>query len=323
MENRSNPCFLVADVGGTNTRVALFNGMEVMTASVRRYRNADFPSLEAVLHQYMSDEGGAAPRAVCIDIAGPVQGDTGQLTNRNWHISEAGVAEATGAPKVALLNDLQAQGYALPHVASENLLMVRQGVDASENAPSLVVNLGTGFNATPVLSAPSGPVVAISESGHATMPVRTQQDMRLIAFVEAFHGFAAIDDILSGRGLEHVYAFLAGEAGAPGTKTSSEIIEGCAGGTDALCVETVRYFTELTALVVGNLALIHLPFGGIYMVGGLSSALAPYLADFGFNAAFKDKGRFASFMDAFSIYILQDDYAALKGNAAYLNKILD
>jgi glucokinase len=53
-------------------------------------------------------------------------------------------------------------------------------------------------------------------------------------------------------------------------------------------------------------------------VGGLSSAVAPFAEDAGFEAAFRDKGRFSDFMDDFGIYVVQDDYAALKGMAAYL-----
>ena len=71
-------------------------------------------------------------------------------------------------------------------------------------------------------------------------------------------------------------------------------------------------------MVMGNLALVQLPFGGVYLVGGLSSAIAPFMEQAGFHDAFRDKGRFAAFMDDFAVYVVQDDYAALKGMAAHL-----
>jgi glucokinase len=240
------------------------------------------------------------------------------LTNRDWHIDEALVAQASGAQTVAVLNDLQAQGHALDHVDDADLKLVKPGAPAPENAAKLVVNLGTGFNASPVFMTSAGPYVATSESGHANMPVRDTRDMRLCEFVERQHGFAAIDDILSGRGLERVYAFLSHELGEKWTARSASIIEGCGARTDAVAVEAVEYFIRLSAMVMGNLALIQLPFGGIYLVGGLSSAIAPFMAQAGFHDAFRDKGRFAGFMDDFAVYVVQDDYAALKGMAAYL-----
>ena len=39
---------LVADIGGTNTRVALAEGADVHLETVRRYRNADHPELAGV-----------------------------------------------------------------------------------------------------------------------------------------------------------------------------------------------------------------------------------------------------------------------------------
>ncbi|WP_227269701.1 glucokinase [Roseobacter weihaiensis] len=322
MAHATPPVFLVADIGGTNTRVALSDGENVLSGTIRRYRNAEHPGLEVVLKQYLAAEGDIVPRAACIAVAGPVRDGKGHLTNLDWDMDEAGLAKSIGAGHVAMLNDLQAQGYALDHVSDADMMLVRQGSDGPDGAPRLVVNLGTGFNASPVFVAPSGPFVATSESGHATMPVRTEQDMRLCGFVARQHGFAAIDDILSGRGLAHIYAFLSHEAGKNDTLTSAAIMEGCASRADPLAVETVAYFTRLTAMVMGNLALVQLPFGGIYMVGGLSSAIAPYMAEFGFDTAFRDKGRFADFMDDFSIYVLQDDYAALKGTAAYLHGLV-
>jgi glucokinase len=70
--------------------------------------------------------------------------------------------------------------------------------------------------------------------------------------------------------------------------------------------------------VAGNLALIQLPFGGVYLVGGVSQAFAPYLGDYGFVEAFRDKGRFAGFMSNFGVGVIEDDYAALTGCAAHL-----
>lgn len=318
MAQPSNSCFLVADIGGTNTRVALSDGGKVRTSTIRRYRNADNAGLEPILQEYLAGQDHVVPDAACVAIAGPVRDGKGRLTNRDWQMDEASIAEATGAPHVALLNDLQAQGYALDHVADKDLIKVKDGPDAPEGSAKLVVNFGTGFNASPVFNTPAGPFVATSESGHANMPTRNAQDLRLCAFVEKQHGFAAIDDILSGRGLERVYAFLSFEAGENKTLDSAGVMAGCATRSDAVAVEAVAYFIRLGAMVMGNLALVQLPFGGIYLVGGLSGAVAPFMEDAGFEKAFRDKGRFAPFMDHFGIYVVQDDYAALKGMAAYL-----
>ncbi|MEP1611283.1 MAG: glucokinase [Roseobacter sp.] len=310
--------FLVADIGGTNTRVALTDGGAVLSETIRRYRNDENTALEPILEDYVATQKGNVPDAVCVAIAGPVRDGKGRLTNRDWYIDQSSISAATGASDVALLNDLQAQGYALEYVAADDLVCIRSGSDAPVGAGKLVINLGTGFNASPVFMTPAGPFVATSESGHANMPTRNAQDLRLCEFIEKKHGFAAIDDILSGRGLERVYAFLSYEAGQGQALDSSAIVSGCTDRSDPIAIEAVAYFIRLTAMVAGNLALVQLPFGGIYLVGGLSSAIVPFMSEAGFEAAFRDKGRFADFMDDFGIYVVQDDYAALTGMAGYL-----
>ena len=44
------------------------------------------------------------------------------------------------------------------------------------------------------------------EGGHVTLPVRTEGDLALMHHVEKVHGFAGVEDVLSGRGLERLAA---------------------------------------------------------------------------------------------------------------------
>jgi glucokinase len=60
---------------------------------------------------------------------------------------------------------------------------------------------------------------------------------------------------------------------------------------------------------------------GISLVGGVSRAFAPWLVDFGFAEAFRDKGRFSEFMEQFGVQVVTDDYAALTGCASFLAKL--
>jgi glucokinase len=313
------PLSLLADIGGTNTRVAVATGRVVDHGSIRRYANAEFPNLNAVLKRYMADENLSGVEGACVAAAGPVRHGVAEMTNLSWTITGDSIAEATGARRVAILNDLQAQGHALGHIAPDMLREVRAGTaDPREGASQLVVGVGTGFNAAPVHEGPGGRIVAASECGHVTLPIRTDADLRLFHFVERVHGFPGVEDVLSGRGLERVHAWVSAEAGQPRERKAADIMASMKAGTDALATETGRVFVRMLGSVTGNLALTHLPFGGIYLIGGVARAFAPYLIPFGFDAAFCDKGRFAGFMEMFPVHLLEDDYAALTGCAAYL-----
>lgn len=314
---------LLADLGGTNTRVALSRGRSVLRETIRRYPNAAYPGLDAVLRDYLDGFGGVDCAGACVAAAGPVRDGVATMTNLDWTIDEAAVARATRAETVAVLNDLQAQGHALGHLGKDALATVIQGTEQPRpGAAQLVIGVGTGFNAAPVHNGPGGRRVMASECGHASLPVRSETDLRLLRFVEVAHGFAGVEDALSGRGLERIYAWLSSERGAARQRPAAAIMQGLADGSDPVAVGAGEVFVRLLGNVAGDLSLIHLPFGGVYLIGGVARAMQPHFARFGFANAFRDKGRFAPFMEGFSVHVIEDDYAALTGCAVYLDGLM-
>ena len=308
---------ILADIGGTNTRVALARGGIVARDSIRKFANAQSDGLPAILRSYLAEAGVARCGGACVAAAGPVQGGVAEMTNLAWRITPADVREATGTPTVAILNDLQAQGYALDRLPVQSLRTILPGAVPAKPGPRLVVGVGTGFNAAPVHQGGAGRLVAASECGHQSLPLRTEADLRLARFVEVVHGFAGVEDVLSGRGLERLHAFHAEEAGQPADLDAQEIMRRIAGGADAVALRTCASFVTLLGRVTGDLVLTHLPFGGLYLIGGVARAFTPYL-ERGFTHAFRDKGRFSAFMDDFPVHVIEDDYAALEGCAAHL-----
>ena len=323
MIHPKNKYALVADIGGTNTRVALADGRQVRGETIRRYSNADYPGLETVLRRYIDDEGGVDPIAACVAVAGPVRDGRATMTNLNWTIDKDTLTCATKAKTVAILNDVQAQGLALGYLDDANIRTIIDGPTGLPNAARLVVGVGTGFNAAPVFDTDKGRLVTPSESGHANLPIRTERELRLCQFVSNAHGFPAVEDVLSGRGLERVYAFLGEEVGISAEAKAKDIMAACADGSDPRATEAAQVFTQILGTVCGNLSLIQLPFGGVYLVGGVARAFAPFLTEFGFGDAFRDKGRFSGFMGNFRVSVIEDDYAALTGSAAHLVALSD
>lgn len=105
---------LVADIGGTNSRLALAALGQLRPGTTRSFRNAEFASFEAVAHSYLGDVADAAPDQIALAVAGPVEGDTARLTNRGWVISAADLSRKLGAARGRIINDLIALGYAVP-----------------------------------------------------------------------------------------------------------------------------------------------------------------------------------------------------------------
>lgn len=310
---------IVADVGGTNTRTALARNGAVEPASITRYLNAGRADLAEILREFLRSQGGPACEGACIAMAGPVLDGVGRLTNVGWTMDRAALAACTGSATVAILNDLQAQGHALDHIPADKLRPLVIGAQGDAHNAKLVIGCGTGFNAVPVFRTETGRYVPACESGHVTLPVLTDEDMSLARFVSVHHGFPGVEDVLSGRGFERIYRWAAGDEAE---KSSAEIMASLVSGDDPVAERTAGAFVQAMGRVTGDLALTHLPFGGIYLIGGMAQAMIPYLDRFGFADAMRGKGRFSTFMERFAVWGVEDDYAALTGCAQHLDGLM-
>ncbi len=297
---------MVVDVGGTNTRIALAQGRAVRTDTIKTFTNREFDSLFKVIDAY----GDPQVDRVCVDIAGPVKDGQGSLTNLSWTVTEDQLCAHTGAKKSLLINDMQAQGYALDEVDPRQTVDVFPGKPATDGT-RLVVNVGTGFNASPVYRFADRPFVPENEAGHVALAV----PRGLPAQLRPPNDFLSIEDILSGRGLVRVLEGLApGYQGDPGSvfptfqATPTEELHAA-----------LSFFVQVLGAVTGDLALTHLPRGGVFLVGGVALGAAPVLTQLGFQDAFRAKGRFTEFMDQFSVHVNLDPVAALKGCAVALD----
>lgn len=317
---------ILADIGGTNTRVALAEGATVRIDTIRRYPNAEYQArgqdIAHVLRDYL-DATGAQVTGVCVAAAGPVQDGVATMTNLAWVMDADKLSGATGAARVAILNDLQAQGQALGHIPAANLRTVIPG-PVKAGAAMLVVGLGTGVNAAPVHPGPQGRVVPPSECGHVNMPVRSEEDFLLARFVEARlrsagdAPHAGVEEVLAGRGLANLHAFAAHAAGHPSELMSAEVLAALAAG-DPVATHAARLYVHILGQMLADLALIHLPYGGIYLIGGMSRAMTPSFQSFGLEQNFREARRVDLLEKDFSVTVVEDDYAALTGCAAYLN----
>lgn len=306
---------LVADTGGTNTRVALADSGVLRQGSIRRYRNAGHGGLPDILRDYLNATATTECDGVCVAVAGPVREGRADLTNLDWTITEGDLADLGGTRRVVLLNDLQAQGHALSSLPRNHLNTLLPGQPATAGATQMVVGAGTGFNAAPVHHPPSGAYVAASECGHIHLPTQDDDEQALARHLAQRHGVATVEEALSGRGLIALHRWTSGQ------EIDAETLMARMADGEAGARETGRLYARLMGRVLADLALVHLPFGGIYLIGGVARAMAPHLTALGMGDAFRSMGRYAPLMESFAIHVVEDDYAALHGCARCLTAL--
>lgn len=305
--------FLVADIGGTNTRVGLAGENGLIEDSTRRFKNRENESFLAVLEAYLAEMQPGKLRGACAGAAGPVKDGVAKLTNLDWKIDRVSMREVTGAEVADVINDLPAQGLALNDLTEESTKVLKSAPVSA--GPRLVVGLGTGFNIVPVHQVGDILLAPSCEAGHETLPYRAEQ-AELCNWLRAERGYPSVEVALAGQGIENLYEFHAKTQLA-----AADVVAGYHNG-DANCLAAMRDYVDILGAVLGDYALSHLPFGGIYLTGGVSRSIAPIMTELGYEKTLRDKGRFSELAGSFQISLIDDDFAALKGCARHLRQLV-
>jgi glucokinase len=305
--------WLLADVGGTSTRVGLARDGRLDPGSTQSFRNAGFAGLSDILDHYLNRHP-IPPSALCAGVAGPVRGGTAQLTNLDWVIDSAELARVTDAQDIHLINDLAAQGYALDDLDPANITPLLDGATPPPDSARMVMGLGTGSNIAVVHRTPQGLFVPAAEAGHSSLPHCDGAIGALIAGLAGKYAHRPLEALLSGPGLVRLHAHLSGDALDP-----DQIIAAHLAG-DAGARASLTAFARLLGTVLGDLALNHLPMGGIYLIGGTARAVAPCLVPLGFAETFTAKGPYSALMREIPLGLITEDTAALLGCARYLRQ---
>lgn len=298
---------LVGDIGGTNSRFALANSKGILPKTVRRFANDDHLRLDDAVQAYLNGLDTAVSLDRCVlAVAGPVRNQSVRLTNRNWDITAARLGQITGSSTAVILNDLQAQGYALGRLGPSSFQQVRTG--RSEPGPELVVGIGTGFNTSTIIPVGGSVEATVAESGHMILNLPTELCQQGTARA------VSVEDLLSGRGLSQFYKRLHPDAPA---MTGQEISKAILSERTEGFAQMGTIFAQLLGEVIANLALTHLPFAGVTFCGSVARALAPLLRRPSFEKGYLSSVTMAKILSPIPMRVLLDDAAALAGCAAY------
>ena len=301
---------LVADIGGTNARVALCSNGVIDQTSIQRFSNAKWDSLDDVLRAYCSAHPDAVVNEMVIAVAGPVHAGRATLTNRNWTIIADDLAQAFACKSVVLLNDLGALGYAVPMLGADQMTkLCGQESPSDPNGQALVVGIGTGFNISQVITKDQCIVCPPAEAGHISMPFAIISALEDQAFNT--DPFPTVETLFSGRGLtsfcrqftglEDVAGeFAINHYGDPGQPKIT-------GAIDA--------YAALLGQLLRDFSLSYMPSHGTFLAGSVGRAIAACAPEPLVNV-FHEPCKFRLQSNP-TIFVAEEDGAALLGCAQF------
>jgi glucokinase len=307
---------LVADVGGTNTRIALFDPGAAGFRSLFTYTNRDFAQLEDIISQWLATTAEAVPEVCCIAVAAPPSGDRVVMSNIDWSFSCRELASRFGFRKLCRLNDFEANAYALPHLADSDRRQLYQG--KKHQAERLAtVGPGTGLGGA-FLDWFDGTAHSFPcEPGHMGLAPGNELELEIFRLLLPRHGNIHAELLVSGPGLARLYQVLGEIRGEPTTGLAPADVSRLAlAGEDRLCVLALETFCALLGSVCGDFLLANGSYGGLYLAGGIVPRLIDFMPGTAFHRRMTGKGVMRETLAGVPVYVITTDQPGLIG-AAY------
>ena len=313
---------LAGDIGGTNTRLALFDvqGYQLDALVQRTFPSSDYSAFEDILDEF-TDGISADCTLAGFGVAGPVREGRSEITNLPWIIDAAALSTRFGWRQAVLLNDLEANAWGIQALTRDDLHTLNGGRrDAAGNAA--VIAAGTGLGEAGLCHDGQRYIPFACEGGHTDFAVHDDIDFALFAWLEQRFGHVSWERVVSGIGLVNIYNVLLDHHNAQSldglrdddTAAAAISAAGMA-QTDLMCTRALDMFVRFYGAEAGNLALKLMATGGVYLGGGIAPKILERLNAPGFMSAFTAKGRMSALMRDMPVHIILNDQTALFGAA--------
>ena len=205
---------LAGDVGATKVHLALcrFDRGQLLTVHDQKYSARDFPGLVSVVESFLTSWSRSSGRsaevlAACFGVPGPVRHGRLKLTNLPWILDSSQLALDLKIEHVFLINDLEANGYGIPELTPDQILVLSNGDAAAEGNRGLIA-AGTGLGEAILAWNGRSHQPVASEGGHADFAARNEEEIDLLRYLQkTLRGRVSSERVISGLGLANVYAY--------------------------------------------------------------------------------------------------------------------
>jgi glucokinase len=318
---------LAGDVGGTKVHLGLYDFTEGKLKCTRdkQYPAKEYSGLEEIVKEFL---GADTVSAACFGVPGPVRNGRLRLTNLPWTLDSRELAAGLTVNHVFLINDLEANGYGIAELSSDQIETISEG-DASQTGNRALIAAGTGLGEALLIWNGHIHVPNPSEGGHSDYAPRNEDEIDLLRFLkQKCNGRVSYERVISGMGLTNIYEFLREVRGmeepawlaeriAAVPDPNAVITELALAAKSEICEKALDMFVSAYGAEAGNLALKVLSVGGLYIGGGIAPRILEKLKDGTFVKAFTDKGRLSQLLINMPVRVILESKAALLGAAAY------
>lgn len=308
---------LIGDIGGTNARFSLLADENAEPVRFPHVRTADYKTIDDAIRDKVLNATDTPPKSAILAVAGPIDGEEIDLTNCDWVVKPKGMISNLGFEAVIVLNDFEAQALAIATLGEADRAAIGP-LTKAEIGTRVVLGPGTGLGVAGLLHARDRWFPVPGEGGHVDIGPRTPRDYQIFPHMRTIEGRVSAEEIVSGRGLVNIYqAICAADGIAPSLDSPPDVTTEGLSGKNAQAAETIDLFVGYLARLAGDLALIYMARGGVFLGGGISPKILEALKKPRFRQEFEDKAPHKELMRSIPTFVVTHPEAALVGLSSF------
>jgi len=344
--------FVAGDIGGTNSRFQLLRatrhanaadseaGQGEVVVAEHIYPSRQYPTIEEVITLFLRTYNPKREPVycMCLAVAGPANNNRASVTNLPWVIDGVKLAKTFQMQEVSVINDFVGIGYGLLALEASDLETVYAGSPPVAGGVKAVIGAGTGLGECFLTNNGSHYDVWPAEGSHADFAPRDLREFEIMEYIKRKDGIerVSIERATSGLGLPRIYEYLSSKApgranaeaaaliAKPGEDPGRHIAEYARANACPVCVETMDVFVRLYGAEAGNLALKTLPYGGLYIAGGIAAKnMAAMRKNQQFVQHYLAKGRLRAELEKIPIYLITHPQVGLLGSKVLCRRIIN
>ena len=310
--------FLATDVGGTHARLALVQRRadgSIHILDQHKYACADFPSLTAIVADFLAKPGRGPVHDAAIGCAGMRRDDLVISINLPWPVSLSEL-RALGIERVAAVNDFVAVAHAEQCMSPENSVLLR-GPAIAATGPSLVIGPGTGLGAALRIPYGTKTLVLPSEAGQMAFAAGNAREIAVLAKMLETLPYVSTEQIVSGPGLLKLYKALCAIDGVtPRQQMPAAVVDAARAGDDPHALEAARMFCDVLGSVLGDLVMLG-SATSVYIAGGIMPKMRDFISGSDFHARFLNKGVMRTLLEDVPVWLIDHPHKGVIGAASW------
>ncbi len=262
--------------------------------------------------------------SVCLAIAGSISncnsGQIANVTNLPWTIEAAKLGIMLNIKSVTLINDFEAIGHGINLLATNEIVQLKPGKEVPYGN-KVVLGAGTGLGICQLIWHDDVYHIQATEGGHCSFAPTDEIQLEFLSYMLKKHKHVCYDQVLSGPGLINIFSFFVNKYKQQNNPFIQNIFsqqdpaQAISNNNPELkyCKLAIDLFIKIYGAQAGNIALLSLAYGGVYLAGGIAPKLLAHLKTPSFINYFKQKNEMESLLNKIPINVIINQKVGLLG----------